>query len=219
MNINIKNLVHAFSKLLSLWLSSSHRVPIIGLNDSGGARIQEGVNFLAGYGEIFQRNVDASGVIPQISLVMGPCAGGAVYSPALTDFTFMVKNSSYMFITGPDVVKKVTYENVSHEDLGGAKIHTSKTGVADSAFSNDIEMLLKMHANSLEGGVVAEVSKKFEDQRICLALIRNNYYVFVSVVIPSRTGCSSIFISSKNCYPYQRTLKKSREHAKVEYQV
>jgi len=120
------------------------RIPIIGLNDSGGARIQEGVNSLAGYGEIFQRNVDASGVIPQISLIMGPCAGGAVYSPALTDFTFMVKNSSYMFITGPDVVKKVTYEDVSHEDLGGAKVHTNKTGVADFAFNNDVEMLLKV---------------------------------------------------------------------------
>ncbi|QKX01569.1 methylmalonyl-CoA carboxyltransferase [Wolbachia endosymbiont of Cruorifilaria tuberocauda] len=119
------------------------RVPVIGINDSGGARIQEGINSLAGYGEIFQRNVNASGVIPQISLIMGPCAGGAVYSPALTDFIFMVKNSSYMFITGPDVVKKVTYEDVSHEDLGGAKIHTSKTGVADSAFNDDVEMLLK----------------------------------------------------------------------------
>ncbi len=120
------------------------KVPIIGLNDSGGARIQEGVNALAGYGEIFQRNVDGSGVIPQISLIMGPCAGGAVYSPALTDFTFMVKNSSYMFITGPDVVKKVTYENVDHESLGGSKVHTSRTGVADYAFDNDIEMLLKI---------------------------------------------------------------------------
>ncbi len=120
------------------------KVPVIGLNDSGGARIQEGVNALAGYGEIFQRNVDASGVIPQISLIMGPCAGGAVYSPALTDFTFMVKNSSYMFITGPDVVKKVTYENVDHESLGGSKVHTSRTGVADYAFNNDIEMLLKV---------------------------------------------------------------------------
>ncbi|WP_253299904.1 acyl-CoA carboxylase subunit beta [Wolbachia endosymbiont of Chironomus riparius] len=120
------------------------KVPVIGLNDSGGARIQEGVNSLAGYGEIFQRNVDASGVIPQISLIMGPCAGGAVYSPALTDFTFMVKDSSYMFITGPDVVKKVTYEDVTHESLGGAKIHTSRTGVADCAFSNDVEMLLQV---------------------------------------------------------------------------
>ncbi|OEY86877.1 methylmalonyl-CoA carboxyltransferase [Wolbachia pipientis] len=120
------------------------KVPIIGLNDSGGARIQEGVNALAGYGEVFKRNVDASGVIPQISLIMGPCAGGAVYSPALTDFTFMVKNSSYMFITGPDVVKKVTHEDVDHETLGGSKIHTSKTGVADCAFNNDVEMLLKV---------------------------------------------------------------------------
>ncbi|MDN5248363.1 PREDICTED: propionyl-CoA carboxylase beta chain-like [Rhagoletis zephyria] len=120
------------------------KIPIIGLNDSGGARIQEGVNALAGYGEIFQRNVDASGVIPQISLIMGPCAGGAVYSPALTDFTFMVKNTSYMFITGPDIVKKVTYEDVDHESLGGAKVHTSKTGAADFAFNNDIEMLLKV---------------------------------------------------------------------------
>ncbi|CAG5057268.1 unnamed protein product [Parnassius apollo] len=120
------------------------RVPIIGINDSGGARTQEGVNSLAGYGEVFQSNVNASGVIPQISLIMGPCAGGAVYSPALTDFTFMVKNSSYMFITRPDVVKKVTYEDVSFEDLGGAKMHTSKTGVADFAFNNDVEMLLKM---------------------------------------------------------------------------
>jgi propionyl-CoA carboxylase beta chain len=120
------------------------KVPIIGLNDSGGARIQEGVNALAGYGEIFRRNVNASGVIPQISLIMGPCAGGAVYSPALTDFTFMVKNSSYMFITGPDIVKKVTYEDVDHENLGGSKIHTSRTGVVDCAFSNDIELLIKI---------------------------------------------------------------------------
>ncbi|WP_333023822.1 acyl-CoA carboxylase subunit beta [Wolbachia endosymbiont of Pentidionis agamae] len=118
------------------------RAPIIGLNDSGGARIQEGVNALAGYGEIFQRNVNSSGVVPQISLIMGPCAGGAVYSPALTDFTFMVKNTSYMFITGPDVVKKVTYESISCEDLGGTSVHVSKTGVADLAFDNDIEMLL-----------------------------------------------------------------------------
>ncbi|MBV0899672.1 MAG: acyl-CoA carboxylase subunit beta [Wolbachia endosymbiont of Fragariocoptes setiger] len=118
-------------------------LPIIGLNDSGGARIQEGVNSLAGYGEIFQRNVNASGVIPQISLIMGPCAGGAVYSPALTDFTFMVKKTSYMFITGPDVIKKVTYEDVDSEVLGGSRVHASKTGVADFAFNNDIEMLVK----------------------------------------------------------------------------
>ncbi len=117
--------------------------PVIGINDSGGARIQEGVNSLGGYGEIFQRNVDASGVIPQISLIMGPCAGGAVYSPALTDFIFMVKNTSYMFVTGPEVVKTVTHEEVTREVLGGAETHTSKTGVADMGFDSDIEALLQ----------------------------------------------------------------------------
>ncbi|MBM3617221.1 MAG: acyl-CoA carboxylase subunit beta [Alphaproteobacteria bacterium] len=115
--------------------------PVIGINDSGGARIQEGVDSLAGFAEIFQRNVLASGVIPQISLIMGPCAGGAVYSPALTDFTVMVRGTSYMFVTGPDVVKTVTHEVVSQEDLGGADCHTQKTGVADLAFDNDIEAL------------------------------------------------------------------------------
>jgi len=116
--------------------------PVIGLNDSGGARIQEGVASLAGYAEVFQRNVLASGVIPQISLIMGPCAGGAVYSPAMTDFIFMVKHSSYMFVTGPDVVKTVTNEVVTQEELGGAVTHTTKSGVADVAFENDIEALL-----------------------------------------------------------------------------
>jgi len=116
--------------------------PLIGLNDSGGARIQEGVASLAGYAEIFQRNVLSSGVIPQISLIMGPCAGGAVYSPALTDFTFMVKDTSYLFITGPEVVKSVTNEDVTQEELGGAKTHTSISGVAHGAFDNDIEALL-----------------------------------------------------------------------------
>jgi propionyl-CoA carboxylase beta chain len=115
--------------------------PIIGLNDSGGARIQEGVASLAGYAEVFQRNVLASGVVPQISLIMGPCAGGAVYSPAMTDFIFMVKDSSYMFVTGPDVVKTVTNEVVTQEELGGAVTHTTKTGVADIAFDNDLEAL------------------------------------------------------------------------------
>jgi propionyl-CoA carboxylase beta chain len=118
--------------------------PVIGINDSGGARIQEGVDSLGGYGELFQRNVMASGVVPQISLIMGPCAGGAVYSPALTDFIFMVKNSSYMFVTGPDVVKTVTGEEVSQEKLGGAKMHSSRSGVADLAFKNDIEALLQV---------------------------------------------------------------------------
>jgi propionyl-CoA carboxylase beta chain len=116
--------------------------PVIGLNDSGGARIQEGVAALAGYAEIFQRNVNASGVIPQISLIMGPCAGGAVYSPAMTDFIFMVKDSSFMFVTGPDVVKTVTNEVVTQEELGGAITHTTKTSVADLALENDIEALL-----------------------------------------------------------------------------
>lgn len=118
--------------------------PVIGLNDSGGARIQEGVESLAGYADIFQRNVMASGVIPQISLIMGPCAGGAVYSPALTDFTFMVNNTSYLFITGPDVVKAVTGEEVTQEQLGGAKTHTTVSGVAHGAFDNDVDALLHM---------------------------------------------------------------------------
>jgi propionyl-CoA carboxylase beta chain len=118
--------------------------PVIGLNDSGGARIQEGVASLAGYAEVFQRNVLASGVVPQVSLIMGPCAGGAVYSPAMTDFIFMVKDSSYMFVTGPDVVKTVTHESVTHEELGGAVTHTTRSGVADLAFENDVEALLEM---------------------------------------------------------------------------
>jgi propionyl-CoA carboxylase beta chain len=115
--------------------------PVIGLNDSGGARIQEGVASLGGYAEVFQRNVLASGVIPQISVIMGPCAGGAVYSPAMTDFIFMVRDSSYMFVTGPEVVKTVTHEEVSAEDLGGATTHTTKSGVADLAFDNDVDAL------------------------------------------------------------------------------
>ena len=118
--------------------------PVIGLNDSGGARIQEGVASLAGYAEVFQRNVLASGVVPQISVIMGPCAGGAVYSPAMTDFIFMVKNTSYMFVTGPDVVKTVTNEVVSAEELGGAQTHTAKSSVADGAYDNDAETLLEI---------------------------------------------------------------------------
>jgi len=118
-------------------------VPVIGLNDSGGARIQEGVASLGGYAEVFQRNVLASGVVPQISLVMGPCAGGAVYSPAITDFIFMVEGSSYMFVTGPDVVKTVTHEELTAEELGGASQHTKTSGVAHGSFSNDVEMLVQ----------------------------------------------------------------------------
>ncbi|MCK5710493.1 MAG: methylmalonyl-CoA carboxyltransferase, partial [Deltaproteobacteria bacterium] len=111
--------------------------PVIGLSDSGGARIQEGVESLAGYAEIFCRNVLASGVVPQISAILGPCAGGAVYSPAITDFTLMVKDTSYMFITGPDVIKAVTHEEVSSEDLGGAMVHNSRSGVAHFAAEDD----------------------------------------------------------------------------------
>src|SRR5690554_3647111 len=115
--------------------------PIIGLNDSGGARIQEGVRSLGGYADIFYRNVQASGVIPQISAIMGPCAGGAVYSPAMTDFTMMVENTSYMFVTGPNVVKTVTNETVTSEELGGASTHSTKSGVAHTTSANDVECL------------------------------------------------------------------------------
>jgi propionyl-CoA carboxylase beta chain len=120
------------------------RAPIIGIFDAGGARIQEGVAALGGYGEVFKRNVTASGVIPQISVIMGPCAGGDVYSPAMTDFIFMVRDTSYMFVTGPDVVKTVTNETVTAEELGGAKVHTSRSSVADGAYDNDVECLLQM---------------------------------------------------------------------------
>ncbi len=118
--------------------------PVIGLNDSGGARIQEGVASLGGYADVFQRNAMASGVVPQISMIMGPCAGGAVYSPAMTDFIFMVKDTSYMFVTGPDVVKTVTHEGVTAEELGGALTHNRKSGVADLAFENDVDALLML---------------------------------------------------------------------------
>ncbi|GHE49461.1 propionyl-CoA carboxylase [Camelimonas fluminis] len=120
------------------------RAPIIGLFDAGGARIQEGVAALGGYGEVFKRNVMASGVIPQISVIMGPCAGGDVYSPAMTDFIFMVRDTSYMFVTGPDVVKTVTNETVTAEELGGAKVHSTKSSVADGAWDNDVEAMLQV---------------------------------------------------------------------------
>jgi propionyl-CoA carboxylase beta chain len=120
------------------------RAPVIGINDSGGARIQEGVVSLGGYADIFLRNTLASGVVPQISAIMGPCAGGAVYSPALTDFVFMVKKTSYMFVTGPNVVKTVTHEEVTSEELGGADTHASRSGVAHFACANDVECLLNI---------------------------------------------------------------------------
>ena len=125
-------------------MAMQNGAPIIGLSDSGGARIQEGVASLAGYAEVFQRNVLASGVVPQISVIMGPCAGGAVYSPAMTDFIFMVKDSSYMFVTGPDVVKTVTNEVVTAEELGGASTHTKKSSVADGAFETDIDAMIEV---------------------------------------------------------------------------
>jgi len=125
-------------------LAVQNGAPVIGLNDSGGARIQEGVAALGGYAEVFWRNVQASGAIPQISVVMGPTAGGAVYSPAMTDFIYMVKDTSYMYVTGPDVVKTVTSEVVTHEELGGASTHTKVSSVADAAFDNDIETLLEV---------------------------------------------------------------------------
>src|SRR5688572_15056490 len=119
-------------------------VPIIGINDGGGARLQEGVSSLKGYGEIFRRNVRASGVVPQISVIMGPTAGGAVYSPSITDFVFMVQDRSYMFITGPDVVKAVTMETVTDEDLGGASVHATRSGVAHFALDSEETVLTEV---------------------------------------------------------------------------
>jgi propionyl-CoA carboxylase beta chain len=135
---------HANKMIKTQDMAIKNRAPIIGLFDAGGARIQEGVAALGGYGEVFLRNVLASGVIPQISVIMGPCAGGDVYSPAMTDFIFMVKDTSYMFVTGPDVVKTVTKEEVTAEQLGGAIVHTTKSSIADAAYDNDVETLLQM---------------------------------------------------------------------------
>ena len=135
---------HAMKICKIMDMAMQNGAPVIGINDSGGARIQEGVDSLAGYGEVFQRNIMASGVVPQISVIMGPCAGGAVYSPAMTDFIFMVRDSSYMFVTGPDVVKTVTNEQVTAEELGGASTHTKKSSVADGAFENDVEALAEV---------------------------------------------------------------------------
>src|SRR4051812_37311455 len=132
---------HAQKIVRIMDLAMQNGAPVIGLNDSGGARIQEGVVSLGGYADIFYRNTLASGVIPQISAVMGPCAGGAVYSPAITDFIGMVENTSYMFVTGPNVVKTVTNEEVTSEQLGGASVHSSKSGVAHFSFANEIECL------------------------------------------------------------------------------
>src|SRR5262249_3732877 len=154
-------LVYVFSKDFTVFggsLSAAHAekivkvqdmalrngAPIVGIFDAGGARIQEGVESLAGYADIFMNNILASGVVPQISVIMGPCAGGDVYSPAMTDFIFMVKDTSYMYVTGPDVVRTVTNEEVTHDELGGARVHAAKSGVADGAFDNDFETLTQM---------------------------------------------------------------------------
>ena len=148
-------------------MASKTGCPIIGLNDSGGARIQEGVVSLGGYAEIFYRNVSSSGVIPQFSLILGPCAGGAVYSPAMTDFTLMVKNSSHMFITGPDVIKTVTHEEVSFEELGGAITHNSQSGVAHLAcdseedmFDSLRELMSYIPQNNAEGAPIIDYTKE-----------------------------------------------------------
>lgn len=135
---------HAQKMVKIMEMATRVGAPVIGLNDSGGARIQEGVDSLGGYADVFQANVDASGVIPQISVIMGPCAGGAVYSPAMTDFIFMVDDTSYMFVTGPEVVKTVTNETVTKEELGGSKVHTEKSGVAHGRFPNDVAALRAM---------------------------------------------------------------------------
>jgi len=152
-------------------MALKNRAPVIGLFDAGGARIQEGVAALGGYGEVFQRNVMASGVIPQISVIMGPCAGGDVYSPAMTDFIFMVRDTSYMFVTGPDVVKTVTNETVTAEELGGASVHTVKSSISDGAYDNDVEALIQMRrlmdflpANNEEG--VPELPSFDDPERI-----------------------------------------------------
>jgi propionyl-CoA carboxylase beta chain len=138
------SMTHAQKIVKVQQMAARNGAPVIGLFDAGGARIQEGVDSLAGYADIFMENVLSSGVIPQISVIMGPCAGGDVYSPALTDFIFMVKDTSYMFVTGPDVVKTVTNETVSAEDLGGARVHAGKSGVADGAFENDLEAMTQV---------------------------------------------------------------------------
>src|SRR5882724_11972810 len=132
---------HAAKIVRIMDLAVKNGAPMVGLNDSGGARIQEGVVSLGGYADIFLRNTLASGVIPQLSAILGPCAGGAVYSPAITDFVFMVKQSSYMFVTGPDVIKAVTHEEVSFEELGGAATHVGKSGVAHFAAESEEECL------------------------------------------------------------------------------
>ncbi|XP_044738559.1 propionyl-CoA carboxylase beta chain, mitochondrial-like [Chrysoperla carnea] len=154
--------------------------PIIGLNDSGGARIQEGIESLIGYSDICTRNVLASGFIPQISLIMGPCAGGAAYSPALTDFTFMVEDTSYLYVTGPDVIKSVTNEDVTHDELGGSKVHTTMSGVAHNSFKNDVEAILQVR-NLLS--YLPQSNKEPPPLRICTDPVDDDV-PFLDSVIP-----------------------------------
>ena len=157
---------HANKICKILDMAMKNKIPVIGLNDSGGARIQEGVAALGGYAEVFQRNVLASGVIPQISAILGPCAGGAVYSPAMTDFIFMSEQTSYMFVTGPEVVKTVTHEDVDTEYLGGANTHTTKSGVADFSFDNEItvlQQLRRLFDFLPQSNISGEKVKKFND--------------------------------------------------------
>ncbi|UAT42554.1 acyl-CoA carboxylase subunit beta [Anaplasmataceae bacterium AB001_6] len=152
-------------------LAIENLFPMVFINDSGGARVQEGIDALFGYGEIFYRNVHASGLIPQISIIVGPCAGGAVYSPAITDFIFMVKNTSYMFVTGPEIVKQVTFEDITKEELGGYKIHSEKNGVVDKVFNNDLEAMLSirqfMKHIPQNNTVKQQISKKYTDNGKC----------------------------------------------------
>ena len=157
---------HANKICKILDMAIKNKIPVIGLNDSGGARIQEGVAALGGYAEVFQRNVLASGVIPQISAILGPCAGGAVYSPAMTDFIFMSEQTSYMFVTGPEVVKTVTHEDVDTEYLGGANTHTTKSGVADFSFDNEIivlQQLRRLFDFLPQSNISGQKVKKFND--------------------------------------------------------
>ncbi len=157
---------HANKICKILDMAMKNKIPVIGLNDSGGARIQEGVAALGGYAEVFQRNVLASGVIPQISAILGPCAGGAVYSPAMTDFIFMSEQTSYMFVTGPEVVKTVTHEDVNTEYLGGANTHTTKSGVADFSFANEIivlQQLRRLFDFLPQSNISGQKVKKFND--------------------------------------------------------
>ena len=186
-------------------MSVLYGIPIIGMNDSGGARIQEGVESLAGYSEVFQRNVDSSGVIPQFSLIMGPCAGGAVYSPALTDFIFMVRNTSYMFVTGPEVVKAVLNEDITKEELGGAGTHAGISGVSHGQYNNDIEMILGtrdlfnfMPLSNREVPPATEWTAADEKDQCSTKLLDNivpddpnrpyNMNLVIKLMIPTQTG-------------------------------